>query len=374
MRIPLSSPDISEEDIQAVVSVLRTPNLSLGPKPPEFEEKIAAYTGVKYAVAVNSGTSGLHLCIRALGIGPGDEVITVPFSFVASANCMLFEGAIPKFVDIRPDTLCIDTAQIEKAITAKTKAILAVDVFGHPAEWDELTRIAKKNSLLLIEDSCEAIGATYKGRRAGTFGECGLFAFYPNKQMTTGEGGVIVTNREDVYHLAKSMRNQGRAVNGAWLQHERLGYNYRLSDVNCALGISQLSRLDALLKKRHEVAMAYHDALKALSGSLSLQHIEPEVTISWFVYVVHLNERFSQAQRDRILEILRTKGIGCSNYFSPIHLQPYIAKMFGHKPGDFPVTEKISARSIALPFFNQLRPEQIGQVVDALREAIHQIA
>jgi perosamine synthetase len=362
MEIPLARPDITEREIQAVVSVLRTPYLSLGPKLKEFEEKIASYAGVRYAVAVNSGTSALHLIVRALGFSEGDEVITTPFSFVASSNCLLFERVTPVFVDIDPQTLNLDVRQIEPKITERTRAILAVDVFGHPAEWDELERLARKYTLKLIEDSAEAIGAEYKGRKAGSFGDAAVFAFYPNKQMTTGEGGVVLTNDERIAKLCRSLRNQGRGEGSEWLQHERLGYNYRLSDINCALGLAQFERLEEMLKKRERVAQMYNERLQSVKG-VHIPYVAPHVKISWFVYVIRLGEEYTQTDRDRILQGLRAHGIGCSNYFSPIHLQPFYRELFGYKPGDFPVTESVAARTIALPFYNNLTEAQIDYVV-----------
>ncbi|MEM4283803.1 MAG: DegT/DnrJ/EryC1/StrS family aminotransferase [Candidatus Caldarchaeum sp.] len=369
MEIPLARPDITEHEIQAVVSVLRTPHLSLGPKLGEFEHKIASYAGVRYAIAVNSGTSALHLIVRALNLKEGDEVITTPFSFVASSNCLLFERVTPVFVDIDPQTLNLDVRQIEVKITEKTRAILAVDVFGHPAEWDELERIARKYNLKLIEDSAEALGAEYKGRKAGSFGDAAVFAFYPNKQITTGEGGVILTNSEELAQLCRSLRNQGRGEGDEWLQHQRLGYNYRLSDINCALGIAQLERLEEILKKRERVAQMYNERLQNIKG-VHIPYVAPHVKISWFVYVIRLGEEYTQVDRDRILKELRARGIGCSNYFSPIHLQPFYRALFGYKPGDFPVTESVAARTIALPFYNNLTEAQIDYVVETLRSLL----
>lgn len=366
MAIPLARPDITEHEIQSVVSVLRTPYLSLGPKLGEFEHKIASYVGVRYAIAVNSGTSALHLIVRALGLKEGDEVITTPFSFVASSNCLLFERVRPVFVDIDPQTLNIAVSQIEARITPQTKAILAVDVFGHPAEWDELERIAQRYNLKLIEDSAEALGAEYKGRKAGSFGDAAVFAFYPNKQITTGEGGVVLTDNEEIARFCRSVRNQGRGEGDEWLQHERLGYNYRLSDINCALGIAQLERLEEILKKRERVAQMYNERLQHIKG-VRIPYVAPHVKISWFVYVIRLSEDYTQTDRDRILKELRAHGIGCSNYFSPIHLQPFYRELFGYKPGDFPVTESVAARTIALPFYNNLSEDQIDYVVTTLR-------
>ncbi|MEA3442828.1 MAG: DegT/DnrJ/EryC1/StrS family aminotransferase [Chloroflexota bacterium] len=369
MNIPLSSPDITELEISYVTQVLRTPNLSLGPKLVEFEARMAQFIGVKHAVAVNSGTSALHLIIRALEIKDGDEVITTPFSFISSANCMLFERAKPVFVDIEPLALNIDVTRIEEKITGKTRAILAVDVFGYPVEWNRLEQIAKEHHLKLIEDSCEALGAEYQGKKLGTFGEAAAFAFYPNKQMTTGEGGIIVTNNEEIAKLCRSMRNQGRGDSDEWLEHQRLGYNYRISDINCALGIAQLERIEELLAKREQVAQMYNMRLKDWTEA-RIPFSSPEVKRSWFVYVVTLADRYSQENRDNVLQELRRRGIGCSNYFTPIHLQPFYVEMFGFKKGDFPVTEHVSERTIALPFYNNLSEDEIDFVVRSLKEIV----
>jgi perosamine synthetase len=368
--IPLSAPDIDAADHAAVDAVLRSGMLSLGPKLSEFEEAFAAYIGVKHAVAVSSGTAALHLCVRALGIHEGDEVITTPFSFIASSNCILFEHAKPVFVDIDPVTLCIDPGRIEQAITKRTKAIIAVDVFGALADWHALRKIASKHNLALIEDSCESLGSKKGKQMAGAFADCATFAFYPNKQMTTGEGGMLVTNRKDIADLAKAMRNQGRNVQGGWLAHEHLGYNYRLSDLQCALGLSQLRRLPTFIEKRASVAQMYAEALEPLGGYLDIPVTQQGVDISWFVYVVRLKETFSQEKRDAILAHLRLKGVGCQNYFPPIHLQPYYRKTFGYKPGDFPITESIANRTIALPFHNNLSKSQVSQVCSTLKEGI----
>jgi len=371
MEIPLSRPDITEREIEAVMAVLRTPRLSLGPKLEEFEEKLARYAGVRHAVAVNSGTSALHLIVKALGIGEGDEVITTPFSFIASANCVLFERATPVFVDIDPKTLNIDVSKIEEAITPRTKAILAVDVFGHPAEWDELERIAKRHNLKLIEDSAEALGAEYKGKRAGSFGDAAVFAFYPNKQITTCEGGAILTDNTEIARLCRSLRDQGRGESSDWLEHERLGYNYRLSEISCALGIAQLERIDEILSKRERVARFYDECLSRING-IETPSVASGVKISWFVYVVRLKEHYSRIDRDRILQGLRERGIGCSNYFSPIHLQPFYRELFGYKPGDFPVTERAAERTVALPFYNNLTEAEIEYVVSQLEALLLQ--
>jgi perosamine synthetase len=371
-NIPLSQPDVTEADVQAVVDVLRTPWLSLGPKLPEFEEKLADYVGCRYAVAVNSGTSALHLIVRSLGIGEGDEVITSPFSFVASTNCLLYERARPVFVDIDRRSLNLDVGRIEAALTPRTRAILAVDVFGRPADWNALRQLAARHDLLLIEDSCEALGARYRlaggdWARCGSLGEAGCFAFYPNKQMTTGEGGMIVTDREDLAALCRSLRNQGRDEGAGWLQHARLGFNYRLSDINCALGLAQLERLEEILAARRQVAAWYAEALAELPD-FEVPPPEPGAEISWFVYVVRLAAEYTRADRDALLTGLRERGVGCNNYFSPIHLQPYIRDAFGYREGDFPVTEAVSAQTIALPFHTRLTEREVREVARLLGE------
>ncbi len=350
--IPLSRPDISEADIEAVVSVLRTPQLSLGPRVPEFEEALCAYTGARHATAVSSGTAALHLAVHALGIGPGDEVITTPFSFVASANCILFERATPVFVDIDPTTLNIDPRAIEAAITPRTKAILPVHVFGVPADMDAIQAIADQHGLFVIEDACEALGGRWRGRACGSMGTAGTFAFYPNKQMTTGEGGVVVTNDQALDALFKSLRNQGRDSMGGWLHHERLGFNYRLSDINCALGLSQLSRIDEFLAARRRVAELYCQQLAEIDEIELPINSLANADISWFVYVIRLRHATS-GQRTAFMEYLRTHGVACANYFEPIHLQPYFRRM-GYNPGDFPVSEGSVRENRGVAFFQSV--------------------
>jgi len=368
ISISLSSPDITDLERRYVMEVLGTPHLSLGPKLVEFEKKLAAYAGVKHAVAVNSGTSALHLIVRAMGIGQGDEVITTPFSFVATSNCVLFEQAKPVFVDIEPDTLNIDPALVARAITPRSNAILAVDVFGHPARWDELTELAEAHCLGLIEDSAESIGSEFHGQKCGSFGDAAIFAFYPNKQITTGEGGVVVTNDDAIAKLCRSMRNQGRGEGDAWLQHSRLGYNYRLSEINCALGIAQLERIEEILSARTRVAGWYNERLSELN-QVSIPRIAPGVKMSYFIYVVRLSDDYTREDRDRILRGLRSRGVACSNYFSPIHLQPFYREL-GYKEGDFPVTEAVAARTIALPFYNRLSQEEIDYIVKQLKDLL----
>jgi len=373
MKIPLAKPEIHDADIAAVRAVLQEPEgrLAMGPRLEAFEQDLATAVDRTFAMAVNSGTSALHLVIRALGISSGDEVITTPFSFIASANCVLFERATPVFVDIEPRTLCIDPERIDAAITPRTKAILAVDVFGHPADWPALERIADRHGLALIDDSAEALGSDLKGRRCGSFGRAGVFGFYPNKQITTGEGGAVVTDDPRLAELCRSMADQGRGGEG-WLHHVRLGYNYRLDELSAALGLSQLRRLDEIVEGRGRVAERYSDALAGLDG-IVLPSVTEGVRMSWFVYVVRLAAEFSQTDRDTILERLSDRGIGCRNYFAPIHLQPFYRELLGTAEGDFPVTEAVGARSIALPFYNELSEDQIDYVAVALREEVERL-
>ena len=362
MRIPLSAPDITETEINAVVEVLRSPRLSLGPKLEEFERNVAGYAGTKHAVAVNSGTSGLHLCVRAINLKAGDEVITTPFSFVASANVLLYEKCVPVFVDIDPNTLNIDASRVEAAITAKTKAIMIVHVFGRPSPMREILEIARRHNLKIIEDACEAIGAEYENRRVGAIGNAGVFAFYPNKQITTGEGGMIVTNDDSIAKQARILRNQGRDAESDWFEHVELGYNYRLSDINCAVGIEQLKRLEFILQQRETAARKYNARLGD-NPHLVLPPVDfPDGRVSWFVYVVRLNENFTRARRDSMVREMNAAGIGCGRYFAPIHLQPFYAKTFGFRAGDFPVVEYAAERVIALPFFNRITDREIEAV------------
>ncbi len=373
MRIPLSALDITETEINHVVEVLRSPRLSLGPKLAEFERNVAEYTGTKHAVAVNSGTSGLHLCVRALRLKAGDEVITTPFSFVASANVLLYEKVVPVFVDIDSTTLNIDESKIEAAITAKTKAIMVVHVFGRPSPMREIMEIANRYNLKVIEDACEAIGAEYENRRAGNIGNAGVFAFYPNKQITTGEGGIIVTNDDSVAEHAKMLRNQGRDTSSDWFEHTALGYNYRLSDINCALGIEQLKRLESILNQRETAARKYGARLEN-NPHLILPEIDfPNGRVSWFVYVVRLKENYTRARRDSIVSQMNSHGIGCGRYFAPIHLQPFYVKTFGFKTGDFPVAEHAAERVVALPFFNRITDEEIDEVSEMLEKLCRRI-
>ncbi len=372
MKINLSGPDITQAEIDAVLGVLNTTTLSLGPKLVEFETAFADYVGRRFAVAVNSGTSGLHLSMLALGIGPGDEVITTPFSFIATSNCILMVDAKPVFVDIDPVSLNIDPDKISEKINDKTKAVIPVEVFGNPSGIDKVYELTRQHQIHCVEDSCEALGSVVNGKKVGTLGDISTFAFYPNKQITTGEGGIILTDDEEVAHLCGSLRNQGRDQNSGWLAHARLGYNYRLSDINCALGIVQLKRIEEFVAKRKQVQLWYQEFLGDDDRLILPQ--EPEnCKMSWFVYVVRLQENFTQENRDQLLNHLREHGIGCSNYFSPLHLQPFMVEKFGFKPGDFPITESVSQRTIALPFYNNLTQQQVETAAAALKLGLNKI-
>jgi perosamine synthetase len=366
--IPLSSPDITEQEIEAVVAVLRSPQLSLGPRLEQFEGLFAAYIGVEHAVAVNSGTSGLHLCVRALGLGVGHEVIVPSFTFIAAANAIRFEGATPVFVDIDPHTLNLDPVCVERAITQRTRAIMVVHTFGVPAEMDALEAIAQQYGLQIIEDACEAIGATYVKRKVGSYGAAGVFAFYPNKQITTGEGGMIVTRSAKLAERMRALRNQGRYPGADWFQHQEVGFNYRLSEINCALGIVQLQRIDEILARRSEVAASYDQLLQDMDGVSLPCRGTSRMECSWFVYVVRLERAGVPALRDTVAAHLLERGIGCGRYFAPIHLQPAYAQWCDH--ATLPMTEAVAATTLALPFFNRMEPSQLEQVAVALRNAL----
>ena len=364
--IPLSRPDIGPDEIAAVMEVLSGPHLSLGPRLAAFEDSLARYLGAKHVAAVSSGTAGLHLAIRALGLKAGDEVITTPFSFIASANALLFENIRPVFADIDPNTWNLDPNRVESAITPKTRGILAVHVFGYPAPMTELADIAKRHNLVLIEDACEALGSTYQGQKAGTLGDMAVFGFYPNKQMTTGEGGAVVSKDPKWDHTVRILRNQGRDPKGDWLDAVELGYNYRISDLNCALGIAQLKRLDTMIAQRRKVAETY-DHLLADNPNWTLPPRPKDPSdMSWFVYVIRLASKFTRKDRDHIVNEMSKRGIMCGRYFAPIHLQPLYRNRFGYKPAAFPITEVLCDRTLALPFFKNLTKGRIGYIKSTL--------
>jgi perosamine synthetase len=365
--VPLSGPYLDEREEGLVLEVMRSGRLSLGPTIDRFEELFAAKVGAPYAAAVSSGTAGLHLLCIAAGIGPGDEVITSPYSFAASANCFVYEGGVPVFADIDARTLNIDPHAVEAAITPRTKAIVAVDIYGYPCELDELRAIADKHGLALIDDSCEALAAEYKGARLGSQGPSAVFAFYPNKQITTGEGGVVTTHSEEQWRLLRSLRNQGRGDEGGWLEHVRLGYNYRLSDVGAAIGIGQLEKLDEILELRGKVARRYDELLAGIAGVELPCPDDAAHKRSWFVYVVALPDNDT---RERVIATFEREQIGFNRYLPSIHLQPYMRERYGFREGMCPVSEDASSRTLALPFFTALERDAQERVAEVLASAI----
>lgn len=364
-RIPLAKPVIGDRERELVDEVLRSGQLSLGPMVPRFERAWADRIGVEHAVAVSSGTAGLHLCLHALGLGPGDEVITSSFSFVASANAIVFTGATPVFAEVDPLTFNMDPAAVEAAITPRTKAILIVDIFGYPAEVPALVDIAERHGLARVEDACQSIDGAYDGKKLGTFGHPAVYGFYANKQLTTAEGGVVLTDDAHLANVLRSLRNQGRSDDGAWLVHSRLGFNYRLSDVHSAIGVAQLERLSDMLDARARVAGWYQERVRAIDG-VSPMYEGPQKR-SWFVYAPRLDPDLG---RDRVIADLDARGISAKPYLPCIHLQPYYRDEHGHGPGEFPVTEAISASTIALPFFPQMTEHQVDTVCTELAAVV----
>ena len=387
-RVSLSSPDLTDAERQAVLDVLHTPILSMGPEHLAFEAAIAEYAGAKHAIAVNSGTAGLHLCVRAADIQPGDLVLTTPFSFMASTNVILFERAIPVFVDADPQTGNMDVVQLAQAAKDLTaggpaadrwlprkgaadhgplKAIIPVDVFGQPADMDAVMAVARQYGLAVIEDSCEALGAEYKDRKAGMLGDMGVFAFYPNKQITAAEGGMIVTDDDQAADMMRALRNQGRAPGDTWLQHSYLGYNYRLDELSAALGLVQMRRVEELLAKRAQVAEWYHERLTG-EPKLELPEVIPSTTLmSWFVYVIRLAEGID---RDAFIHRMAEEGIPARPYFAPIHLQLYMMDMFGYTEGCYPVTEDLGNRGIAIPFSSVLAEDEVEIVCEVVKKLL----
>ena len=365
--IPLSRPLIDERDEELVLAVLRSRRLSLGPSIDRFEELMAAATGAPYVAAVSSGTAGLHLCMILAGIQPGDEVITSPYSFVASANCILYLGATPVFVDVDPDTMNLDPALVAAAITERTRAILPVDIFGYPCELGPIEEVARRNGLAIVEDACEALGATYRGRPVGSSGHPSVFAFYPNKQITTGEGGAVAVATEEEWRLLKSLSNQGRADSGGWLEHARLGFNYRMDDLSAAVGIAQLEKLDRILELRRRAAARYAGLLAGVEGLVLPLADDADHVRSWFVYVVVLP---ADVDREQVIETLGAQGVATARYLPSIHLQPYMRERFGYREGVLPVSEELSRRTLALPFFPEIEAGQQVRVADALRQAL----
>lgn len=365
-RIPLAQPSIGSRERELIEEVLASDVLALGPFAQRFEEQIAALAGRRYGVACSSGTAGLHMAIRALGIGDGDEVITSPFSFIASTNCLLYERARPRFVDIEEDSLGLDPDLVEGAIGSMTKGILPIHVFGRPCRIEAIDAIASRRGLALVEDACEAVGGKVSGRALGSFGNASVFAFYPNKQLTTGEGGVVVTDDQAMATTLRSLRNQGRDEDSTWLRHIRLGYNYRLDELSAALGVAQVERIAELRAGRERVAEAYGANLRDRPW-VQLPTTRPDESVDWFLYVVRLDPEIDRA---RVIEDLERVGVPSRPYFSPLHLQPFIRSSLGHGPGDFPVAERISLTTLALPFSARLPDDDIRYVAASLVEAV----
>jgi perosamine synthetase len=365
--IPLSSPYLDEREEELVLEVLRSGRLSLGPWIDRFEERFAERVGAPYAAAVSSGTAGLHLLCVTAGLAEGDEAITSPYSFVASANCAIYEGATPVFADIDPRTFNLEPAAVEAAITPRTKAVIAVDIFGYPCELEPLRDICDRHGLTLIQDACETLGATYRGAPVGSHGPSAVFAFYPNKQMTTGEGGMVTTHSEEEWRLLTSLRNQGRADGGGWLEHARLGFNYRLDDVGAALGLGQLEKLDDILRLRGEAAARYTSMLGEVQGVASPLADDADHVRSWFVYVVELDEGID---REAVIAELERHGIGTARYLPAIHLQPYMRERYGFAEGLCPVAESVARRTLALPFHTAIDAADQERVVEVLAGAL----
>ena len=369
-HVGLSLPWLDEREEELALEVVRSGRLSLGPTIDRFEEAFAGRVGAPYAAAVSSGTAGLHLLCIAAGVGPGDEVITSPYSFVASANCAIYEGATPVFADIDRRTLNLDPAAVEAAVTERTRAVVAVDIYGYPCELDELRAICDRHGLALIQDACEALGARYRGAPLGSHGPPAVFAFYPNKQMTTGEGGIVTTHSEEEWRLVRSLRNQGRADSGGWLEHARLGFNYRMDDIRAAIGVGQLEKLDEILAARASVAARYNALLAGIEGLELPCADDTDHERSWFVYVVALPP---VADRESVIASLDAQGVQTARYLPCIHLQSYMRERYGHGEGLCPVAEEMSSRTLALPFHARLPEDDQEYVAGALREALESL-
>lgn len=365
-KIPLAQPSIGPRERELVNQVLDSDVLALGPFARAFEEAVAAVAGRRFGISCNSGTAGLHMVVRALGLNEGDEVITTPFSFVASSNCLLYERVRPRFVDIEEDSLGLDPAQVADAAGPSVKGVLPVQVFGRPCRIDAIMGIAAQHGWRVIEDSCEALGSSMGDRPLGSYGDASVFAFYPNKQITTGEGGVVVTDDEQLAESMRSLRNQGRDTNGTWLRHIQLGYNYRLDELSAAIGVAQVERLAELKAGRDRVVAEYAAAF-AGQDWLQLPAAGPNESVDWFVYVIRLDPR---VDRDRLMADLEMVGVPTRPYFSPLHLQPLYQELLGHRPGDFPVTERVATSTLALPFSARLPTDDVRYVADAMIDAV----
>ena len=367
MNVQLARADISQEDIAGVVDVLRSGRLAMGARAERFERGVAEYVGVTHGIAVSSGTAGLHVILAALGVGPGDEVIVPSFTFAASVNAILLVGATPVFADIDESTFNLDPRDVERRITPRTRALMVVDVFGRPADWAALQALAERHGLLLVDDSCEALGSAVGHQRVGSFGNAACFAFYPNKQITTGEGGMIVTDDDAVAAAARSIRNQGSGAMGAWLEHERLGFNYRMDEMSASLGVTQLARLDAFVERRREVAADYERLFAGVPGVRTPVAV-PGTRVSWFVYVLTLDRGID---RDRLMTRLAERGVPTRAYFSALHEQAYLHAHRDERPEmRLVVTEDVARRTLAIPFHTQLTAEETRWVVDCIAKGV----
>jgi perosamine synthetase len=366
--IPLARPVLGAEEERLVVDALRSRALSLGPRLVEFERAFAARVGAPYAAAVSSGTAGLHLALRAVGLSDGEEVVTSPFSFVASANAALYERARPVFADIDPLTLNLDPQAAQAAVGERTRALLPVHIFGYPADMEAFEAIAARHEVAIVEDACQALGASYAdGRPVGGRGHPAVFGFYANKQLTTGEGGMVALGSRERKQLIDSERNQGRSPDMGWLDHDRLGFNYRLGELACALGIAQLQRLETTLAQRAQLAAHYREQLTGIEGLALPCPDRGRERRGWFVFVVQLP---GGVDRDAVAVRLGELGVQAKPYLPAIHLMSFYRERFGHRPGEFPVCEAVAARSLALPFFPGLSEAQVAQVAAALRRAL----
>jgi perosamine synthetase len=371
--LPYGRQSISEDDIQAVVDVLRSDWLTTGPKVAEFEEAVAAWVGAKYAVAFSSGTAALHGAAFAAGLKPGDEAITSPLTFAATANCVLYQGARPVFADVSPDTLNLDPDRFAERITPSTRAVLPVDYAGHPADLDPILALAERHGLTVIEDACHALGAEYKGRRTGCVAHMSVFSFHPVKHVATGEGGMVTTNRADLAESLRRFRNHGissdarqRHAAGQWhYEMVLLGFNYRLTDVACALGLSQLKKLEANLARRRQIAARYTAAFRNLRGVVA-PTVRPNVNPAWHLYPVRVNPALLHTDRAHVFRALRAENIGVNVHYIPVHMHPYYRDRFGYKGGEYPVAEAAYEQLISLPMFHGMTDEDVQDVIDAL--------
>ncbi len=371
--LPYGRQSISEDDIQAVVDVLRSDWLTTGPKVPEFEEALAARVGAKYAVAFSSGTAALHGAAFAAGLKPGDEAITSPLTFAATANCVLYQGARPVFADVSPDTLNLDPDRLAERITPNTRAVLPVDYAGHPADLDPILALAERHGLTVIEDACHALGAEYKGRRTGSIAHMSVFSFHPVKHVATGEGGMVTTDRPDLAESLRRFRNHGisndartRQASGQWhYEMVLLGFNYRLTDIACALGISQLKKLETNLARRREIAARYTAAFRNLRGVIA-PTVRPDVNPAWHLYPIRINA--SQLKKDRayMFRALRAENIGVNVHYIPVHLHPYYRDRFGYRGGEYPIAETAYEQLISLPMFHGMTDQDVEDVIAAV--------